>query len=318
MALGSFIHDRGSRRQMAWLTSDGSIHIAAPAGFDPRAFSRDEAKAIHLASLRRKPNLVVPRQAKAALQKEGWIIVETFPSVAPFSDPSELPLLLRTRISSNATDDVLVFNPAASQMAVLSHRNVQAEENTFIPGVVSVKDYSGLPRTALSARVNVDGRPGVILLHDGQMAPFVMMPLPDPTFLVNTTADTVTANGCAPGNPNTCSLREAIIEANASAGADTIMVPSGTYQLTIAPAAGADPHDATTGDLDITDAVSIVGANSATTIIEAGPSAGNGIDKILSINPQGLGAGFDTSISNLTIRFGTNPSPAGSGDEFGG
>jgi CSLREA domain-containing protein len=138
------------------------------------------------------------------------------------------------------------------------------------------------------------------------------------TFNVNTTADTVTANGCAPGNPNTCSLREAVIEANASAGADTIMVPAGTYQLTIAPAAGADPHDSTTGDLDITDAVSIIGANSATTIVEAGPSAGNGIDKVFSINPQGLGAGFDVSLLGMTIRFGTNSSAATTGDQFGG
>jgi predicted outer membrane repeat protein len=47
-------------------------------------------------------------------------------------------------------------------------------------------------------------------------------------------------------------------------------------------------------------------------------SAGTGIDKLFSINPLGAGAGFDTSISNLTITFGKNPSAAGSGDEFGG
>jgi CSLREA domain-containing protein len=316
MTLGSFIHDRGLRQQMALLSSDGSIHIAAPSGFDSRAFTADEARAMRLASLRGQPNPIVPRQA--ASLNEGWTIVESFASVAPFSDPAGLPVLLRTRISSRATDDVMVFNPAASQMAVISHPNVQAGASTFIPGAVSVRAYSGSPITALSARVNVDGRPGVILLHDSQVGPFVMMPVPDPTFTVNTTADTVTANGCAPGNPNTCSLREAILEANASAGADTIMVPAGTYQLTIAPAAGADPHDATTGDLDITDGVSIVGANSATTIVEAGASAGSGIDKIFSINPQGLGAGFDTSISNLTLRFGKNPSAATTGDQFGG
>jgi CSLREA domain-containing protein/uncharacterized repeat protein (TIGR01451 family) len=316
IALGSFVHDRGLRLQMALLTSDGSIHIVAPSGFDSRAFTSQEAKAMRLASLRGQPNPVVPRQAAAF--DEGWTIVESFAAVAPFSDPAALPVLLRTRISSHATDDVMVFNPSASQMTVISHPNVPAGATSFVPGAVSVQAYNGSPVTALSARVNIDGRPGVILLHDSHVAPFVMMPLPDPTFTVNTTADTVTANGCAPGNPNTCSLREAIIEANASAGADTIMVPAGTYQLTIAPAAGADPHDATTGDLDITDAVSIVGANSATTIIEAGATAGSGIDKIFSINPQGLGAGFDTSISNLTLRFGTNPSANSTGDQFGG
>ncbi|HEV2991424.1 MAG TPA: CSLREA domain-containing protein [Candidatus Angelobacter sp.] len=316
MALGSFIHDRGLRLQIALLAADGSIHIAAPSSFDSHAFTPAEAKAMRLASLRRQPNPLIAQQAAAF--NEGWNIVESFAAVAPFSDPASVPVLLRTRISSHSTDDIMVFNPAASQMAVISHANVQAGATSFVPGAVSVRSYSGSPVTALSARVNVDGRPGVVLLHDGHVAPFVMMPLPDPTFTVNTTADTITANGCAPGNPNTCSLREAIIEANASAGSDTIMVPAGTYQLTIAPAAGADPHDATTGDLDITDAVSIVGANSATTIVEAGTSAGSGIDKIFSINPQGLGAGFDTSISNLTLRFGTNPFAAGTGDQFGG
>lgn len=316
IALGSFVHDRGLRLQMALLASDGSIHIAAPSGFDSHAFTPEEARAMRLASLRGQSNPVIPRQAAAI--NEGWTIMESFASVAPFSDPAALPVLLRTRISSHATDDVMVFNPAASQMAVISHPNVPNGATSFVPGSLSVQPYSGSPVTALSARVNIDGRPGVIVLHGNHVAPFVMMPLPDPTFTVNTTADTVTANGCAPGNPNTCSLREAILEANASAGSDTIMVPAGTYQLTIAPAAGADPHDATTGDLDITDAVSIVGANSATTIIEAGATAGSGIDKIFSVNPQGLGAGFDTSISNLTLRFGKNPSAAGTGDQFGG
>ncbi len=316
MALGSFVHDRGLRLQMALLTPDGGIHIAARSGFDPRGFTVDEAKAMRLASLRGQANPVVPRQSAA--MNEGWTIVESFAGVARFSDPAALPILLRTRISSHATDDVMVFNGAAGQMSVISHANVQAGAGTFVPGAVSVKSYAGSPVTALSTRVNIDGRPGVIVLHDSQVAPSVMMPLPDPTFTVNTTADTITANGCAPGNPNTCSLREAVLEANASAGADTIMVPAGTYQLTIAPAAGADPHDATTGDLDITDGVSIVGANAATTIIEAGATAGTGIDKIFSVNPQGLGAGFDTSISNVTLRFGTNPFAAGTGDQFGG
>src|SRR5258708_16441006 len=36
IALGSFIHDRALRLQMALLTPDGGIHIAARSGFDPR------------------------------------------------------------------------------------------------------------------------------------------------------------------------------------------------------------------------------------------------------------------------------------------
>ncbi|MDW8212484.1 MAG: CSLREA domain-containing protein, partial [Roseiflexaceae bacterium] len=51
-----------------------------------------------------------------------------------------------------------------------------------------------------------------------------------------------------------CSLREAMIIANTLPGPDTIILPAGTYTLTIA---GAGENAATTGDLDITDSVTI-------------------------------------------------------------
>lgn len=62
-----------------------------------------------------------------------------------------------------------------------------------------------------------------------------------------------------------CSLREAIIAANAAGGADTITLPAGTYQLT----RSGDDDAAAFGDLDITDSVSIVGAGSGSTTIDA-------------------------------------------------
>ena len=69
------------------------------------------------------------------------------------------------------------------------------------------------------------------------------------TFHINTTLDTVAVNlqngKDASGH---ISLRSAIMAANAKPNADTIVVPAGTYMLTI-PGAGED-NDAT-GDLDI-------------------------------------------------------------------
>jgi len=65
-------------------------------------------------------------------------------------------------------------------------------------------------------RLNIDGRPGVVALHQGESAPSVMMPLPDPVFNVNTTDDVVVAGACANNVANSCSLREALIEANAT------------------------------------------------------------------------------------------------------
>src|SRR5215469_3736421 len=45
IALGSFVFDRDSREQIAVLTGDGSIHIAAHSALDPRSFSKDEITA---------------------------------------------------------------------------------------------------------------------------------------------------------------------------------------------------------------------------------------------------------------------------------
>ena len=61
-------------------------------------------------------------------------------------------------------------------------------------------------------------------------------------------------------------LREAIIAANANPGADTITLPAGTFVLGNA---GGGEDAAATGDLDITDALTIIGAGMEDTIIDA-------------------------------------------------
>jgi IPT/TIG domain len=147
--------------------------------------------------------------------------------------------------------------------------------------------------------------------------PTATNPAPTLTFNVNTSADTVDASPgdsiCADSQGN-CSVRAAVMESNASLAAGitqsvTISIPAGIYTLTIP---GIDGSNASTGHLDITAGpVSIVGASASTTIIQAGTSVNgagipNGIDKVFSINPGGAFTGFDTSISNVTIRYGLN------------
>ena len=110
-------------------------------------------------------------------------------------------------------------------------------------------------------------------------------------------------------------LRGAVLATNASAGADTIILPAGTYNLTIA----GNDDNAQAGDLDVTDALTIQGAGSGSTIIEAGTSATNGIDKIFSFNPLGGSNGFAVSLSGVTLRYGKNAVTATSpGDNEGG
>ena len=91
------------------------------------------------------------------------------------------------------------------------------------------------------------------------------------SFTVDSTADAVDANpgdgvclAVSPPQPGSCTLRAAIQEPNALAGADTITVPAGSYTLAI-PGLGED--FSATGDLDILDDVAIIGAGADVTML---------------------------------------------------
>lgn len=117
--------------------------------------------------------------------------------------------------------------------------------------------------------------------------------------------------GATPSAPTTpeCTLRAAIQQANATSGADTISIPAGTYTLTIP---GAGENAAATGDLDITDDLTIIGEGLAITIIQActvdqktAPCpAGEGIndDRVFHIDP--IPTGIIVNLSDMTIQNG--------------
>ena len=94
---------------------------------------------------------------------------------------------------------------------------------------------------------------------------------PGSTYYVNSNTDAVDyfpGNGvCETGmESGVCTLRAAIMEANASSGTDTIQLPAGTYPLTIL---GAGEDSCETGDLDVTESLSILGSQAGATIIDA-------------------------------------------------
>ncbi len=125
------------------------------------------------------------------------------------------------------------------------------------------------------------------------------------TFVLNTTADTADANpgdGICADTGGGCSLRAAIQEANALAGDDTIVLSAATYVLS--GAAGDDL--ALSGDLDITGNLTLTGSGTASTVIDGG-----GIDRVLDIDPSGVGV--TVTISNLTIRNGNVAGESGGG-----
>ena len=105
------------------------------------------------------------------------------------------------------------------------------------------------------------------------------------TFTVTKTAD---------GNDGACdadcSLRDAVVAANALAGADTIVVPAGTYLLD-----GAGNEDlAASGDLDLRDSVTLTGAGAGLTIVD-----GNANDRIFDIVESAT-----VTISGMTLQHG--------------
>jgi len=103
--------------------------------------------------------------------------------------------------------------------------------------------------------------------------------------------DTALATACT-DQPADCSLRGAIIAANGAPGYDIVVVPSGIFTLTIA---GILEDAALTGDLDISEPVTIQGSGRDATII-----SGNGLDRVFHI----LTGTTDSLFSDLTITLG--------------
>src|SRR5438132_609352 len=116
-----------------------------------------------------------------------------------------------------------------------------------------------------------------------------------PPFAVNTTVDSVDASpgdGICADSLGRCSLRAAIMEANAHAGPDSITLPAGTYLLTIP---GVGENAGATGDLNIAGDLTITGAGAPSTIVDGG-----GLDRVINVK-SGV-----VTISGVTIRAGSS------------
>ncbi len=102
-----------------------------------------------------------------------------------------------------------------------------------------------------------------------------------------------------------CTLRGAIEETNSLPGEDTIILRSGMYSLT---KEGVGEDNAATGDLDITDSLSIIGEGAKSTFID-----GKAIDRIFDMVNQDI----TVTLKNLTILNGVVTDGA-DGDQGGG
>jgi len=136
------------------------------------------------------------------------------------------------------------------------------------------------------------------------------------TINVTTTQDVIAKDGA-------CSLREAVISANtdsaaasggdcvAGSGADTIVLPAGTYRLTLKGNEDSSfsplDNDATVNDLDITSSATIQGAGAASTIIDAN-AIDRAFDTYASVELEGL-----TITGGRAQNTGVNRSDDGGG-----
>ena len=123
-------------------------------------------------------------------------------------------------------------------------------------------------------------------------------------FTVDSNIDAVDASagdGICADAAGRCTLRAAIQEANSLAGTDNVTLPAGVFQLSLT---GAGEEAAATGDLDITEDLTITGAGAASTTID-----GAALDRVFDIAPNGVPV--SVTISSLSIRNGKASSGPG-------
>lgn len=117
------------------------------------------------------------------------------------------------------------------------------------------------------------------------------------TFTVNATTDSTDASpgdGTAVDSSGQTSLRAAIQEANALTGFSQIVIPAGTFQLSLTGTEGDTTNLSGIGDLDIVGELTIEGAGQEQTFIDAGD-----LFRVLQIH-----SGAQVTIRDLTIQNG--------------
>ena len=149
-------------------------------------------------------------------------------------------------------------------------------------------------RNRMATEQLLKGRPtfrlfGLVVSLAGFMCTFGTMTATAEVFTVDSTADTpdtCLGDGVCDDASYQCSLRAAIEESNAYPGADTIVVPVGTYAV---------DHN-----LEITDSVTVYGESTPLTIVDGSGTASN---EIITIGPDD--EVVTVGIIGLTVRGAT-------------
>jgi CSLREA domain-containing protein len=325
--VGHFVWDRENRPEIALLGASGTIQILQRGNIDRRQYSeeewetywtkREEQDQIELQRRSADPtNRAIAVQTNQKQQRQTaqkWTEADSFQlsSGLNLSGVSAASVFTSARMTTQGVDNLIVADSASRKIKVLLQNNDElkaaagdSNELSATGALVAIDFETQAPPVAvLPMRLSVMTRPGLVMLDKDNAEVSYSVAAPVATYTVTKTADT--ADGACNAD---CSLREAFIAANATVNTpDIVSVPAGTYTLTIGPsddaASGFGPAWEPAGDLDVRDDLTITGAGQATTIIQAGTSPSNGIDRVLHTRQRSFGIP-DISISGVTIRNG--------------
>jgi hypothetical protein len=356
LAVGDFIFDRNHQREIAVLSGDGTVHISARGNPDKRPYTKEEKNT--LLEWKRSYNrgqidietfIARSKQLIRANHSAGWNVAQTINTgAAPAYTDGGQAVFQRLNASNLPTDDLLIGDRSSNRMQVVKNEQDVARLKIVTAKASpepSASSVEGAPLAAVSLRLGVDVRPGRVVLRSGQIEPEIMILAPDAVYTVNSTADLpddvpTFANATCHASNGQCTLRAAIMQSNHNGGSNAIMVPDGTYTLSLGP-----PDDEAntggaleqSGDLDIFSwnffnpvtgdtspiltAVSITGGTRDGCIIQMGTlsptlasNSPNNKERILEVNDSAVGPGADkvnVTITNVTMQNAVSPTGSG-------
>lgn len=235
-------------------------------------FKGDHKAGLSLLASEGSVHLLTASEKKAKKKKKQAGIESWKDEVLARGDWQQATGLVRAKLSSIPADDLIVIDGANHKLAIVVSSEAAKIKGVNLQGLSL--EAEGEPRFVLPMRLNTDALSDLVVLTEDQATPTVIM-----TQAGNSTAE-LSASGFSAqavfgvtntNNAGAGSLRQAIVDANANPGPDTITFAIGAGPQTIIP---LSPLPA------ITDAVVIDGTTqpgfSGTPIIEInGSNAGN-------------------------------------------
>ncbi len=134
--------------------------------------------------------------------------------------------LVKVRVSDAGRDELAFVDSSANQIYLMIRENLKRDRRATANEIVSL-DSQTTPLAILPMRLNMDALSDLVVLRQGSPSPSVVLTAPSAVLVVNT-ADDDDDGTC---DSSHCSLREAIRQANSTAGADTINFSIGAQTI---------------------------------------------------------------------------------------